>query len=68
MQNSDPKVIDCPVCSREVFFNHFTDAPYFPFCSRQCKLVDLGRWFNEEYSIDRDLEVADFEDADFVDG
>ena len=25
--------------------------PSFPFCSRRCKLVDLGRWFDGEYVI-----------------
>jgi len=20
--------------------------PYFPFCSRRCKLIDLGRWLD----------------------
>ena len=24
---------------------------FFPFCSRRCKEVDLGRWFNEEYTL-----------------
>jgi len=26
-------------------------VPYRPFCSRRCKLIDLGRWLNEEYRI-----------------
>jgi endogenous inhibitor of DNA gyrase (YacG/DUF329 family) len=24
---------------------------YFPFCSKRCKLIDLGRWLGEEYGI-----------------
>ncbi|MGE3181121.1 MAG: DNA gyrase inhibitor YacG [Phycisphaerae bacterium] len=24
----------------------------YPFCSERCKMVDLGRWFNNEYSIE----------------
>jgi endogenous inhibitor of DNA gyrase (YacG/DUF329 family) len=24
---------------------------YRPFCSERCKMVDLGRWLNEEYVI-----------------
>ncbi|MDA0836554.1 MAG: DNA gyrase inhibitor YacG [Planctomycetota bacterium] len=67
MKDSAPNVVDCPICSREICFKRFTDAPYFPFCSRKCKLVDLGRWFNEEYSLDRELEVSDFEEPDFED-
>jgi endogenous inhibitor of DNA gyrase (YacG/DUF329 family) len=34
--------------------------PQFPFCSQKCRLVDLGRWLSESYSIDADKseEVA----------
>jgi endogenous inhibitor of DNA gyrase (YacG/DUF329 family) len=28
-----------------------TSWPHFPFCSQRCKLVDLGRWFNESYHV-----------------
>jgi endogenous inhibitor of DNA gyrase (YacG/DUF329 family) len=31
----------------------------YPFCSERCRMVDLGKWFNEQYSIDRDLTVED---------
>jgi hypothetical protein len=27
------------------------DGPFGPFCSRRCKLIDLGKWFNEENVI-----------------
>jgi endogenous inhibitor of DNA gyrase (YacG/DUF329 family) len=25
--------------------------PEFPFCSRRCKTIDLGRWLSEDYCI-----------------
>ena len=25
--------------------------PWSPFCSERCKLVDLGKWFGEEYRV-----------------
>jgi endogenous inhibitor of DNA gyrase (YacG/DUF329 family) len=25
--------------------------PEFPFCSARCRLIDLGRWLGEDYSI-----------------
>ena len=37
----------CPTCGGEVA----RDAKSRPFCCRRCKLVDLGRWFNEEYAV-----------------
>ena len=26
-------------------------APEMPFCSERCRLIDLGRWADEEYRI-----------------
>lgn len=44
----------CPTCGRTEVIAQITDWPYFPFCSHKCKLIDLGRWFNEEYSVPSD--------------
>jgi endogenous inhibitor of DNA gyrase (YacG/DUF329 family) len=38
----------CPICSKPV---EWKDNPFRPFCSERCKLVDLGRWVTEEYSV-----------------
>ena len=32
-----------------------------PFCSRRCKLVDLGKWFSEEHAISAPLRPEDLE-------
>ncbi len=24
---------------------------YLPFCSERCRLIDLGRWLNEEHTL-----------------
>lgn len=37
----------CPICRKEVPFG----APEMPFCSERCRLIDLGRWADEEYRI-----------------
>jgi endogenous inhibitor of DNA gyrase (YacG/DUF329 family) len=31
------------------------EVPFRPFCSERCKLVDLGRWLNEEYRITEEV-------------
>lgn len=36
---------DCPTCKGPVP----RESAHRPFCSERCKMVDLGRWFNEEY-------------------
>lgn len=32
-----------------------------PFCSGRCKMVDLGRWLNEEYRVSEPLSPDHFE-------
>ena len=27
------------------------DTQWRPFCSRRCKMVDLGRWLSEEFRV-----------------
>ena len=35
-----------------------------PFCSDRCRLIDLGRWLGEEYTLPdpRSLEDEEFEE------
>lgn len=53
----------CPTCRKTVVLA--IDAPHRPFCSPRCKLVDLGRWLDEEYRISRPLDPDDPEASDF---
>ena len=27
------------------------EYPDYPFCSRRCRIIDLGRWLGEEYRV-----------------
>jgi endogenous inhibitor of DNA gyrase (YacG/DUF329 family) len=27
------------------------NAPFFPFCSDRCRVLDLGAWLNEKYAF-----------------
>jgi uncharacterized protein len=38
----------CPICGERTAQ---PDAEAFPFCSRRCKLVDLGNWLGEHYRM-----------------
>jgi hypothetical protein len=40
--------INCPQCRAEVTWQN---NPYRPFCSDRCRLIDLGQWADESYSI-----------------
>jgi endogenous inhibitor of DNA gyrase (YacG/DUF329 family) len=48
----------CTICGREVPYAGPTPDVY-PFCSPRCKWVDLGKWFREDYTVDRDLTPDD---------
>jgi len=38
----------CPTCGKLVEWH---DNPWRPFCSERCKLIDFGRWTDEEYRV-----------------
>ncbi|MCT4640920.1 MAG: DNA gyrase inhibitor YacG [Bacteriovoracaceae bacterium] len=41
--------VDCPTCKRT--FKYYT-SQMRPFCSEKCKMIDLGRWFEETYTVE----------------
>ena len=43
------RIVRCPACRQPA--KATPDNPARPFCSRRCKLVDLGKWFNEDNRI-----------------
>lgn len=36
--------VKCPNCNQPVEWG--PDAPFRPFCSRRCRLLDLGAWLD----------------------
>ncbi len=40
--------VRCPQCRELV---EWKGNSFRPFCSERCKLIDLGQWANEGYSI-----------------
>jgi endogenous inhibitor of DNA gyrase (YacG/DUF329 family) len=53
-------VVSCPHCGGEHQWD--TRNPSRPFCSERCKLIDLGKWANEEYRVEQ-REQEFFEEA-----
>jgi endogenous inhibitor of DNA gyrase (YacG/DUF329 family) len=61
----------CPVCKSR-FDGQLSNSK--PFCSERCRLIDLGRWVSEEYSVpvDPDPEADELperfpgEEDDFI--
>jgi len=41
----------CPICGRKFRYESVAASPDYPFCSRRCKLIDLGKWLEGEYVV-----------------
>lgn len=49
MSNSIPFRPRCPTC--DMLAEPGVSDKYLPFCSERCRLIDLGRWLNEEHKL-----------------
>lgn len=56
----DTTSITCPTCSAPVP----AESATFPFCSKRCRLIDLGRWLSGDYVVSRPLDARDLEELE----
>ena len=54
------RVAPCPRCGQRAALDP-TNA-WRPFCSERCKMIDLGKWASEQYSIPAQEQSRDGED------
>lgn len=58
--------VKCPTCSKPVEWS--AGAPWRPFCSERCKLIDLGAWADGTHAIageavdEQSLELLQYQD------
>jgi len=55
---SHPAQVKCPTCKKK---GDWFAGPHGPFCSRRCRLIDLGKWFGEEHAISEPLRPEDLD-------
>lgn len=59
------KIVACPNCGTEVVWD--SSSKWRPFCSERCRLIDLGKWFEEEHKISTEdashIAVQDFTES-----
>jgi len=48
----------CPTCKKS---GDWFAGKFGPFCSRRCRLVDLGKWLGGEHVISEPLRPEHFE-------
>ena len=44
-----PLTVACPTCGKDVAW--LPENRQRPFCSQRCKLIDLGAWAAEDYTV-----------------
>lgn len=50
MDNNIPKkLVRCPECGGDAIYA--AENPYRPFCSKRCRLIDLGEWIEGSFKI-----------------
>lgn len=48
----DPKKeLVCKKCAKKFLVSSET-KDFLPFCSKRCKMVDLGKWLGEKYVVE----------------
>lgn len=45
-----PVQVDCPACRQPSEYSALN--PYRPFCSKLCRMTDLGRWAQEDFRLE----------------
>ncbi len=50
--------VKCPTCKK---VGDWFAGPYGPFCSKRCRLIDLGKWLGEENVISEPLRSEHLE-------
>jgi len=60
--------VKCPNCKEK--FEYYS-SEFRPFCSEKCKMIDLGHWFNESYTVPEEKKheglLEDFDEFDIDD-
>lgn len=50
-------LVSCPTCQKKTPWS--SENVDRPFCSKQCKLIDLGEWASESYAIPQQTSEED---------
>lgn len=56
-------IVQCPQCGKDT---EYSGNEFRPFCSDRCKLLDLGDWADEKFSIPAETTSLTDEDLDAI--
>jgi endogenous inhibitor of DNA gyrase (YacG/DUF329 family) len=54
----DARHVRCPTCRR---VGDWFDGEFGPFCSKRCRLIDLGKWLGGEHTLSEPLRPEHIE-------
>lgn len=55
--------VKCPTCKKK--FEYYSSEQR-PFCTEKCKMVDMGQWLTESYTIEGKSNTVYIEDPDLL--
>lgn len=55
----DKLTVKCPTCHKIVIWQE--SSSYRPFCSKRCRLIDLGEWASEEKMISSQRNISEID-------
>ncbi len=47
--DSTKRLVRCPNCGQDAIYA--AENPFRPFCSKRCRLIDLGEWVEGNFRI-----------------
>jgi endogenous inhibitor of DNA gyrase (YacG/DUF329 family) len=50
--------VRCPICNAAMP-GDWSEYPDYPFCTKRCRTIDLGRWLGEGYRVPTNDADAD---------
>jgi endogenous inhibitor of DNA gyrase (YacG/DUF329 family) len=55
--------VKCPTCDKKFIYKTSESRP---FCTERCKMVDLGHWFDESYTVSGQDGTVYIEDPELL--
>lgn len=50
--------LKCAQCGKKIVISNEIKE-LWPFCSKRCKMIDLGKWLGEKYVLHEEIEVQE---------
>jgi endogenous inhibitor of DNA gyrase (YacG/DUF329 family) len=52
--------VQCPTCQKAVLW--LPENEYRPFCCARCRLIDLGQWADEQFTLPQERQESELDE------